>query len=374
MSAPLPIRARFRRDAGFHADLRRGAAEYFEASGRARRGGGRMYAKTAVILTWFAASYAALLAWGGTSAWVAVSSTISLALATAGIGFAIMHDANHGAYSPSRTVNRAFGLALDFIGASSHVWRFKHNVQHHGYTNVAGLDADIDAEPFLRVAPSQRRRRYHRLQHLYAWPLYCVLAVKWWFVDDLLDLSRGRVGAVTFRRPRAGELAVALAGKAVFLGWAVVVPAVVFRSGWVAPLFLLGAAVLGFVLSVVFQLAHAVPLAHFEVAGPGDPVLPTSWAEQQVRATADFAPRNALLSWYVGGLNFQVEHHLFPDVCHVHYPALARVVEAACAEHGLPHHVQRSLREAVAAHYRLLRTLGRAPPGGDLTPPSARPS
>lgn len=325
-----------------------------------------MHAKTGVILGWFAGSYALLLLFGGTSPSLAVALTVSLALATAGIGFSVMHDANHGAYSRSARVNRAWGLALDFVGASSYLWRFKHNVHHHTYANIDGMDADIDGEPFLRLAPSQRLRAVHRYQHVYAWLLYGVLAVKWWFVDDVVDLVRGRIGQLPFPRPRGRELAAFLAGKAVFLAWAVVVPVLVFRSGWVAPLFLLGALTLGVVLATVFQLAHAVPDAEFHAAGPGDQRMQTGWAEHQVRATVDFAPANRLLGWYIGGLNFQIEHHLLPDVCHVHYPALAGVVEATCVAHGVPYRTQPTLRAAIAAHYRFLRALGRrtgeAPP------------
>ena len=318
-----------------------------------------MHAKTAAILGWFAASYAALLAFGGTSGWLAAALTASLALATAGIGFSVMHDANHGAYSPSAALNRGWALALDFIGASSYVWRFKHNVQHHTYTNVEGMDADVDAEPFLRLAPSQRLRSWHRFQHVYAWPLYGALVLKWWFVDDAVDLVRGRIGRTAFPRPRGLALATALAGKIVFVGWTLVVPALVFRSAWVAPLFLWGAVVTGFVLSVVFQLAHTVPEARFHAAGPGSQRMPSGWAEHQVCATADFAPRNRLLGWYVGGLNFQIEHHLFPDVCHVHHAALAPIVAEVCTEHGVPYLAHPSLGTAVAAHFRHLRALGR---------------
>jgi linoleoyl-CoA desaturase len=245
------------------------------------------------------------------------------------------------------------------VGASSYLWRFKHNVHHHTYANIDGMDADLDARPFLRLAPSQPRHALHRYQHLYAWLLYGVLAVKWWFVDDVVDLVRGRIGQLAFPRPRGGELAAVLAGKAVFVGWAVVVPALVFRSGWVVPLFLLGAFTLGVVLSAVFQLAHTVPGAEVHVAVPGEQRMPTGWAEHQVRATVDFAPSNRLLGWYVGGLNFQVEHHLFPEVCHTHYPALARMVEATCLAHGIPYRSERTLRGAIAAHYRYLRALGR---------------
>jgi linoleoyl-CoA desaturase len=351
-------RVRFPRDTGFHADLKRGAAAHFDRAGRPRSGGAAMHLKTATILAWFVASYALLLALGGTSGWVASALTVSVALATAGIGFSIMHDANHGAYGRTAAANRAWGLALDFIGASSHVWRFKHNTLHHTYANIDGMDADIDAGPFLRLAPTQPLRPFHRFQHLYAWPLYGILAIKWWFVDDLIDLARGRIGSVAFPRPTGRQLATVVAGKAVFVTWTLLVPWLVFRSAWIAPLFLLGSFVLGLVLSIVFQLAHAVPETELHAAFPGEQRMPTGWAEHQVRATADFAPRNRLLGWYVGGLNFQIEHHLFPEVCHQHYPALAGVVEAACLAHGIPYCSHRTLRDAVAAHFQYLYALG----------------
>jgi len=356
-----PPRVRFPRDPGFHADLKRRVAAHFRAGNRARWGGAAMHAKTAVILAWFAGAYLLLLLRGGSSGWLAAGLTLLVALATAGIGFSVMHDANHGAYARSAWVNRVWGLALDFVGASSYVWRFKHNVFHHTYANVDGVDADIDAAPFLRLAPSQRRRGIHRYQHVYAWLLYGVLAVKWWFVDDVVDLVRGRIGRLSFPRPRGGELAAVVGGKAVFLAWSVVVPALVFRSAWVAPLFLLGAFTLGVVLSTVFQLAHAVPEAGFHAAAGEAGRMPAAWAEHQVRATVDFAPSNRLLGWYVGGLNFQVEHHLFPEVCHVHYRALAGIVEATCAAHRVPYRSRSTLRSAIGAHYRHLRDLGRRP-------------
>ncbi|HEY6101448.1 MAG TPA: fatty acid desaturase, partial [Anaeromyxobacter sp.] len=185
------------------------------------------------------------------------------------------------------------------------------------------------------------------------------LHLKWWFVDDVVDLARGRIGQHPFPRPRGPELAAFVAGKAAFVAWALVVPLLLFPSGWTLVLFLLGSLVLGVVLSVVFQLAHAVPDAAFHAAGSGERRMPTGWAEHQVRATVDFAPRNRLLGWYLGGLNFQIEHHLLPDVCHVHYPALAGIVEETCRAHGVPYRAEPTLRSAVAAHHRYLRALGR---------------
>jgi linoleoyl-CoA desaturase len=242
-----------------------------------------------------------------------------------------MHDANHGAYSRSRRVNRAVGLALDFIGGSSYLWRFKHNVQHHSYANVDGLDTDIDAAPFLRFAPSQRWRTFHRWQGSYAWALYGVLTLKWWLVDDVANLARGRISDHPFSRPRGGEFCALVGGKAVFLTWAFVVPALVHRSAWIVAYFVLGAFVLGLVLSTVFQLAHTVPEAEFHAGTAGR--MAAGWAEHQVRATVDFAPSSRVLAWYLGGLNFQIEHHLFPGICHVHYPALSGIVEETCRVH-----------------------------------------
>ena len=160
-----------------------------------------MHAKTAMILGWFAASYGLLLLWGATSAPLAVVLTISVSLAIAGIGFSVMHDANHGAYSRSPRVNRAWGLALDFVGASSYVWRFKHNVQHHTTPNLVGLDADIDIQPFVRLSPFQAWRPWHRYQHLYVWFLYALLAIKWRFVDDFKDVLTGRLRARFLHAP-----------------------------------------------------------------------------------------------------------------------------------------------------------------------------
>jgi linoleoyl-CoA desaturase len=188
-----------------------------------------------------------------------------------------------------------------------------------------------------------------------------VLTLKWWFVDDVTNVLARRIGDHPCPRPRGRELAALVFGKAVFLGWALVVPALVYGSAWVIGYFVLGAFVLGVVLSTVFQLAHTVPEAEFHAAADGGARLPAGWAEHQVRATVDFAPSSRVLTWYLGGLNFQIEHHLFAGVCHVHYPALAAIVEETCRQHGIPYRVHRTAQRAIAAHQRHLRLLGRDP-------------
>ena len=361
MSTTTP-RARFAPDGGFYADLKSRADAYLATSGLPAGGGVRMHRKTALILAWLAGSYGLLLAFGAVSPVLAAALTLSAALATAGVGFAVMHDANHGAWSPSPRVNRAMALTADLIGGSSYVWRQKHNVRHHTYSNIDGLDADIDAGAFLRLAPTQRRLPFHRFQHAYAWFLYGFLALKWWVVDDVVDLVRGTIGGVRFPRPGRGQLALAIAGKVLFFGWALVIPVIRFGSAWPILYFVAGSWVVGFVLSVVFQLAHVVPQAEFHDARGADRRMASGFAEHQVRTTVDFAPGHRLLTWYLGGLNYQVEHHLFPSFCHLHYPALSRIVEVTCRDHGIPYRCEPRLGGAIAGHHHLLRRLGEAVP------------
>jgi linoleoyl-CoA desaturase len=196
----------------------------------------------------------------------------------------------------------------------------------------------------------------HRFQHLYVWLIYCVYPLGWWFIDDFHRLATGRIGANRFSRPRRGEVLALLAGKAVFLGWALVLPLIVHRSWVVVPFALLSTATLGVTLAVVFQLAHCVGEAEFHE--PGRDTTPSDWAVHQVSTTVDFARHNRLLGWYLGGLNFQVEHHLFPKVCHVHYRALSEIVEETCATHGVRYRAQPTFRAAIVANMRWLRQMG----------------
>jgi linoleoyl-CoA desaturase len=337
---------RFRAGGAFHSDLMQRAHDYFEASARSRHGGWAIALKVAAMLSWLVGSYA-LLMFAHPTAWQAVLLSVSIGLAMAGVGFCVMHDANHGAASSSARVNRMLSFSLDLLGASSVLWRHKHNVMHHTYTNISGSDPDLEGGgPFLRLAPWQRRRAWHRFQHLYVWLLYGLFPLKWWFVDDVRDLIRNGVG----KRALFG----ALAGKALFIGWAFALPAIVHPSWALLALWGIAIFTLGNVLAAVFQLAHCVGDADFVEP----PHVERGWAHHQVATTVDFAPANPLLSWYLGGLNFQVEHHLFSRVCHVHYRALARIVRETCLLHRVRYRCRPTLRSALGANFRWLRRMG----------------
>jgi len=347
-------RVRFPARRSFHTDLKRRVEDYFEGAGRSRHGGWAMGAKSAAMLAWLATSYA-LLMFADVRAWEAALLSISIGLAMAGVGFSVMHDANHGGTSSSARTNGIMSVTLDLIGGSSFLWRRKHNVLHHTYTNISTLDPDLEGGgPLLRLAPWQSRHGHHRFQHLYVWLLYGLFPLKWWFVDDLRELATGRIAGQQFPPARGRALFGALAGKALFVSWAFVLPALLHPSWALLPLWGLTIFTLGNVLAAVFQLAHCVGEADFVASRH----VESDWAEHQVATTVDFAPANALLGWYLGGLNFQVEHHLFPRVCHLHYPALARIVEETCRTHQVRYRCEPTLRSALAANWRWLRRMG----------------
>lgn len=372
LETPTPVseRVHFSTGGEFHAELKRSVARYFVETGQSMRGGWRMWLKTTIIFAWAGSSYLLLLL-GDVAAWERVLMSVSLGLAMAGIGFTVMHDANHGSYARAGRANRVLGLALDLIGGSSYMWRHKHNVLHHTYTNVSGLDVDLGANGLLRFAPDQPRRPIMRYQHLYVWLLYAVYPLGWWLEDDFRRLVTGRIGDNPIPRPRGWDAATLLLGKAAFFGWAVIVPLALHPTWLVLPFMAVVTATLGLTLATTFQLAHCVGEADFhegraELSG-------ADWATHQVSTTVDFARGNRLLCWYLGGLNFQIEHHLFPKICHVHYPALSRIVEATCLAHGVRYTVQPTLVAAIASNVRWLRGLGRGVPSRRAVPGAARP-
>ena len=353
----MEARFKFQSERPFQQVLQARVEERLAALGRSRYGAARLYLKTALILLWAGLSYAGLLAsdrW-----WQALPLAVSLGLAFAAIGFNVGHDANHGAGSSSKLVNRSLGALFDLLGASSYVWRFKHNVLHHSYPNVNGLDDDIDLGPVCRMSRHQPHLPHHRFQHLYMWALYAFIIPKWQFVDDYSALIRGRIGETPFQRPRGVDLAVLIVGKIVFFGWVFLLPSLLHPVSMVLLFYVLVSAVEGLTLSVVFQLAHSTDQTEAFAHNGGD--AESEWAIHQIETTSNFARHNRLLTWYVGGLNHQVEHHLFPRISHVHLPLIAEEVAQVCREHGVEYREHPTFPGAIVAHFRWLRSLGVPP-------------
>jgi linoleoyl-CoA desaturase len=350
-------RLKFGADDRFHRELRCRVDLYFAATGQRPHDCPQMYLKTAVVLGWFASSYVLLVFCAG-SWWSALLLAISLGLSMAAVGFNIQHDGGHQAYSKRPWINRLMARTLDLMGGSSYFWARKHNTIHHNYANITGHDDDINLGFLGRMSPHQKRLKVHRFQHLYLWVLYGLLPIKWQLYDDFRDLITGRVGGKRFARPKGWDLAVFLGGKTLFFSLALVVP-LLMHPTWAVLLFYMAASLVqGVVLSVVFQLAHCVEEAAFPLPRQDTGRMETTWALHQVEATVDFARGSRLLSWFIGGLNFQIEHHLFPRICHVHYPALAPLVKDACREFGLRYAAHETFLAGVVSHYRWLRRMG----------------
>ena len=337
----------------FHAELKRQVDDYFQAARQSRRDLPMMYVKTAVLAAWYAASYG-LLYFHPNSALESLVYSISLGLAMAGIAFNVAHDAGHGTYSASPRINRCMSVALDLLGGSSYVWKWKHNYLHHNYTNVVGADDDIDFGFLGRLAPDRPLRGIYMYQYLYFWLLYGLLPFSWQYYD-FARLLRGRIGTHPMPRPRGWDLVTVVAGKTLFAVLMFVLPALYLPIGTVLIYFVMVSFTLGWTMAVVFQLAHCVEKAAFTSPPADSGRMKNEWAVHQIETTVDFSRRNRLLTWYLGGLNFQVEHHLFPKICHLHYPALSHIVERHCSRFGVRYSEHRTIFDAVRSHYRFLR-------------------
>jgi linoleoyl-CoA desaturase len=360
LSRAAPGQLKFGVNDQFYPELRRRVDQYFTSTGQHQRDCPQMYLKTALLVAWFVASYV-LLVFVVETGWLTLALTISLGLAMAAMGFNVQHDGGHQAYSDRRWINKLMAMSLDLLGGSSYIWARKHNSIHHSYANITGHDDDIDVGLFGRLSPHQKRLKFHRLQHFYLWILYGLLPIKWQFYDDFCNLATGRIGARRFARPKGWDLVTLAGGKLVFSSLALAIPLLLHPAWAVLLCYLAVSFVQGLVLSVVFQMAHCVEEAAFPLPNRNTGRIEAAWAAHQIATTVDFARGSRLLSWYIGGLNFQIEHHLFPRVCHVHYPALSQLVEETCREFGLKYVAHGSFSAGLVSHFRWLRRMGMAP-------------
>lgn len=341
----------------FHTELKRRINEYFESTGKSLSGNSRLYIKAIVLVTAFLFLYIHLVFFTPIVI-LAVLESILLGIVVAGIGFNIMHDGAHGSFSKYKWVNNMAAFSLNVLGGSSFMWNVKHNVIHHAYTNVDGVDDDIDIQPWMRMSSTQPRLAMHRYQHVYFWFLYSLLYILWIFVLDYQKYFKRRVGNMPIKKMTLADHLIFWSFKLFYLFVFVAVP--IYVTGFMAWLigFLTFTLVAGFVLSIVFQLAHTVEHTHFPMPGEGGK-LEDEWAIHQLKTTANFAPKNKFISWLVGGLNFQIEHHLFPKVSHVHYANLRRIIKQACAEYGIPYIEYPRMSQAVVSHVSFLKQMGR---------------
>lgn len=341
-----------------HNDLKLRVQKYFEERGINPTGTPKLFTKAIIMVIALVLIYSHLLIW--TPVWyLAIGECILLGGLVAGIGFNVMHDGSHGSFSTNKWVNRIAASSISLLGANHFMWNMKHNMLHHSFTNIDGVDDDIEIGILMRMAPTQKRYKMHRFQHFYFWFLYMLLYVFWIFFTDYKKYFSQKIGNVPLKKMNMNDHIEFWGVKVYHATVFIVLP--VLAVGWISWIvgFFTMSLVAGFVLSIVFQLAHTVEDTSFPIADVETNKLPDEFAAHQIKTTANFATRNKLVSWLVGGLNFQIEHHLFPKISHVHYPAISEIVRSVCREYQLQYIEYPTMRKAVVAHVRFLREMGR---------------
>src|SRR5882724_10937458 len=342
----------------FHTELKSRISEYFEAVGKSTTGDYNLFLKAVILMVSFAFVYIHLVFFIPAVLW-ALLDCLLLGGVVAAIGFNVMHDGAHGSFSKYKWLNHFAAFSLNILGGNSFMWNMKHNVIHHAYTNVEGMDDDIDIQPWMRMSAHQKKYRLHKYQYIYFWGLYSLLYLFWIFVLDYQKYFKSKVGSMQLKKMKLSDHLVFWGFKLFHLFLFVGLP--IYRLGFESWLisFLIFTLVAGLVLSLVFQLAHTVEHTSFPLPDPESGKMEDEWAIHQIKTTANFATQNKLICWLVGGLNFQIEHHLFPKISHVHYPAISKIIKGACAEYGIQYIEFRRMRYAVASHVAFLKEMGR---------------
>jgi len=346
----------FERSSPFYDELRAEVEQYFRSRKKVATGDYRLYLKSVILLGSFAGLYIALLSIP--PGWLAAVLAGVFGVVLALIGFNVMHDACHGSYSSRPWVNELMGYSMNLLGSNQFIWKIKHNRIHHTFTNVDGIDDDIIKVPVMRHCESQPWKPVHRFQHIYAFVLYALSTILWVLFTDNQKYFTKSISGTPIRQFPLREHVIFWVTKVFYIAIYMVIPAMVvgFWPWFIG--YLIVNTTFGLTLSVVFQLAHAVPITTVENARDHSLELDKEWASHQVATTADFAMSSASANWFCGGLNFQVIHHLFPHVSHVHYKEIQPLVLAACKRHGIEYHSYETMGEAINAHIAHLKGLG----------------
>lgn len=348
-------------DPVFFNTLKQRVENYFTENNLKATGNVKLYSKTVILSATLVASYLWMVFFTPESNLLSLAVCILMGVNIAAIGFNVMHDGAHGSYSSRKWVNSFMGFSLNVLGGNVYLWSQKHNINHHSYTNVEGLDDDIDIEPFIRVHSNQPKSWYHQFQHYYGLFLYGLTYLFWVFLNDFNKYFTGKIAHHTkMRKMDFPEHLNFWISKVLYVFFFIVVP--FYFVGIVATIvgYLVMCFAAGIVISVVFQLAHVVQETEFITPTSDTMKIETEWAKHQINTTANFATQNKFVSWLLGGLNFQVEHHLFPKISHVHYPAINKIVKETCAEYNLMYKEFPSVYQAVRSHLLHLKHAGQA--------------
>lgn len=344
----------------FYTALKANVDNYFKINSIKKTGNWKLYAKTLVLVPSAILVYILLLTISLPPI-IAVLLCCAMGFILASIGFNVMHDACHGSYSSRKWVNELFGLSLNALGGNAFIWKFKHNIIHHTYTNVDGIDDDIAKSPLMRHCESQKWVPAHRFQHIYVVLVYAISSFAWVSIMDFNKYFSQKIFKTPLQKMSGNEHLIFWISKLCYVLFYVVIPVSLVGWGPWAIGFAFMHITMGLTLALVFQLAHVVEHTEFEAAGTEAVQIENEWAIHQVKTTANFAPDNKLINWYVGGLNYQIEHHLFPRISHVHYPAISKIVRSTCEEFNINYNSIPTMSKSIASHFKMMKQLGQKP-------------
>ena len=345
----------------FFTTLRSRVDQYFEEKHIDYTGNLKLYAKTIILVSILFACYITLVFFTPESGWLSLGLCAIMGFDMAAIGFNVMHDGAHGSYSKIKWVNNMMSYSLNLLGGSSFMWKLKHNVNHHSYTNIEGMDDDIDIKPWIRVHTAQPKHWFNKFQHIYGLLLYGLTYLFWVFMNDFKKYFSKKISDYTpIRQMKVSEHIGFWATKVGYIGLFLLLP--FYFAGVINTLigYMVAVFVCGLVIAVVFQLAHVVEEAPFIDTKGEDTKIETEWAVHQLNTTFNFATKSKAVSWLLGGLNFQVEHHLFPKVSHVHYPELNKILKSTCREFNIGYNEFPTVLSALKSHLIHLRNIGAA--------------
>ena len=348
----------------FTATLNKRVSEYFKTHGVTRHANLEMIVKTICMFLLYLVPYVLLIT-GVVSSWpLMLGMVLIMAVGLAGIGLSVMHDANHGAYSHKNWVNQWIGYSLNMVGANAFNWKIQHNVLHHSYTNVHEEDEDITPRGVLRLDPHSKWRKIHRYQFIYAWLLYGFMTIIWLFYKDFQRLVHYHRTGLT-KKQNANirkEWAILIATKTFYISYILLIPVFIASIAWwkvLLAIFIMH-YIAGFMLAIIFQPAHVIEGTAYPLPD-NNREMKDNWTIHQLLTTCNFGNNNRWFSWYVGGLNFQIEHHLFPNICHVHYRKISSIVKQTATEFGIPYRSFNTFFGALQSHASMLKQLGARP-------------
>lgn len=347
----------------FFKTLNKRVNAYFKENELKRTGNWKLYTKAIIMFGLFLAPLIVILT-VSMPQWALLLLTVVIGIGMAGVGMNVMHDSNHESFSNKKWVNKIMGSSIYILAGNVYNWKVQHNVLHHTFTNIPGYDEDIDAGRIIRFNKNTKWMKIHQFQKYYSFLLYGLLTINWAITTDFRQMHKylkRKLSYGKFPNP-ATEWTTLIVTKIIYYLLWIVLPLLVLDIAWWKVLigFFVMHYTAGIILSVVFQLAHIVPMADMPLPDK-EGNLEHTWAVHQLYTTANFAPNNKFVSWYTGGLNHQVEHHIFPHISHIHYGKIAKIVKETALEFNLPYNEYKTFHKAISEHFNQLKTLGAKP-------------